>query len=359
MFPGCVALVWRDGSPLYHEAHGHLATHPPCEVAFRDSQRDTVYDLASLTKVLCTTTLAAVAVGRGLVSLDAEVPNPYARACPAATLTDLLEHCAGLPAHREYFAREPRPDRDRLLAMVADEQPAYALREKAVYSDLGFMILGTWLERLFDAPLEQAFDDHVAVPLGVGGLWVDSVRFRPIQGGLITEDDAERVAPTEVYDPALHEDAVPSWFGLRRADGDDIAHGQVHDDNAFVMGGVAGHAGLFGTAQGVLSIARGWLENELSELKSGLVQRFWTLSEVQSSTRRLGWDGQSADASGSTGGALCERAVGHTGFTGTSLWLDPERGAIYVLLSNRVHPTRDHDAIKGLRQQFHHIAARL
>lgn len=364
VFPGCVALVWREGELVYHEAHGRLASHPGLLGTDAAVSRDSVYDLASLTKVLCTTTLTAIAIERGLLRLDDPVPAPFDRACPQASLADLLEHCAGLEAHREYFVDVPAGDRDAVLKMIAATPPAYALRQQTVYSDLGFIILGVWLERVFDDSLERVFDRLVASPLGHGGSWVDALRFRPLEPALIARDEARRIAPTEVYDPQLHARAgPPTWFPVRtcghgppRA----CAHGEVHDDNAYVMGGVAGHAGLFGTAQGVLAVARAWLEGGLAGLDRAQTARFWTKSRVPGSSRRLGWDGRSPGSPPSSIAAPLEPgAVGHTGYTGTSLWVEPERKAIYVLLSNRVHPTRLGDGIRDTRRWFHQIARKL
>jgi CubicO group peptidase (beta-lactamase class C family) len=183
------------------------------------------------------------------------------------------------------------------------------------------------------------------------------VGFRPVGPGLLSADEAARIAPTEVYDPRLHAAGSPAWFAVR-ADRD-CAHGEVHDDNAYAMGGVAGHAGLFGTAEAVLVLARAWLAGQLPGVDAELTRRFFRRSAVSTSTRRLGWDGESPDGSGSSGGALGPEAVGHTGYTGTSLWLDPATRAVYVLLSNRVHPTRENESIRSLRRWFHQIAVRL
>ena len=136
------------------------------------------------------------------------------------------------------------------------------------------------------------------------------------------------------------------------------AHGQIHDDNAYVAGGVAGHAGLFGTAFAVLEVARAWLDSLLPGLDPSVRDRFWRPSAVPGSVFRLGWDGPSAG--GSTGGALEPGAVGHLGFTGTSLWIEPGPRRIFVLLSNRVYPFRgDAGPIRAFRQRFHRLAAAL
>jgi CubicO group peptidase (beta-lactamase class C family) len=356
VFPGCVGLVWRRGELVYHEAHGVLATHPGLLASGAPVRRDTMYDLASLTKVLCTASLAAIAVGSGRVALDDAPPPRWADACPGARLCDLLEHCAGLAAHREYFLETAAGDRAGLLARVAATAPECPARTRPIYSDLGFMILGDWLERCFDAPLDEAFDRHVAGPLGIGGTWDDSLRFRPL-GASALGREALAIAPTEVYDAKLHAGVAPSWFALRS--GQPCAHGEVHDDNAWAMGGVAGHAGLFGPALAVLALARAWLDGQLPAVAFGLRDRFWTASTLRGSTRRLGFDGPAPDGSGSTGGALSPGAVGHTGFTGTSLWIDPAHEGVYVLLSNRVHPTRRDDRIQGVRAAFHRLAVQL
>jgi CubicO group peptidase (beta-lactamase class C family) len=361
VFPGCVALVSRGDAVVYHEGHGTLGSHPAFVDRFEPVARDTAYDLASLTKVLATTTLTAIAVTTGKLELDAPVPEPWSRACPGATLVDLLEHAAGLVAHREYFTEVAPFDADAVLARVCDTAPASAPRERAVYSDLGFMILGAWLERIWDAPLDLAFIAKLTYPL-----WLDqgdppALAYRRLEGDALLPSALERrIAPTEVYDASLHPSGVPSHFAVRAHAG--VAHGSVHDDNAYVMGGVAGHAGLFGTAAGVHELARAWLHARLPHDAGSLRDRFWQPSTVPGSTRRLGWDGAAKGGSGATGDVFGRDAVGHTGFTGTSLWIDPSAPGgplVCILLANRVHPTRTNDAIKALRQRFHAAAVRL
>jgi CubicO group peptidase (beta-lactamase class C family) len=358
VFPGCVALVERADAILYHEGHGTLGSHPHFVDRFQPVTRETAYDLASLTKVLATTTLVAIAVARGKLALDEPVPEPWRRACPGATLVDLLEHAAGLVAHREYFTDVAPFDADAVIARVCATEPASAPRERAVYSDLGFIILGAWLERVFDAPLDHAFVAQVTYPM-----WLDQGDPPPLAFRRLHEDSLlpraleRRIAPTEVYDAALHPAGPPSYFGVRAHT--NVAHGSVHDDNAYVMGGVAGHAGLFGTAAGVHELAKAWLHARLPHESGVLRDRFWQPSTVRGSTRRLGWDGVAPDGTGATGTAFAPDSVGHTGFTGTSLWIDPHARLVCVLLSNRVHPTRDNDAIKALRQRFHALAPRL
>jgi CubicO group peptidase (beta-lactamase class C family) len=361
VFPGCVAIVSRGDAVVYHEAHGTLGEHPAFVAAGEPAKRDTIYDLASLTKVLCTTSLTAIATAEGKIALDDEIPSPWIRACPGATLGDLLEHCAGLVAHREYFTEVDPYDSSAVLEKICGTPRACAPRERAIYSDLGFMILGAWLERVFDGELDRVFADRIAYALGFDDDNLPRLGFRRLRAEVMLPSMLERrIAPTEVYDAALHGDAPPSHLKVRS--GLPLAHGAVHDDNAWVMGGVAGHAGLFGDAWAVHELARAWLHATLPGLDATTRDRFWRPSGVEGSTRRLGFDGPSPDGSGATADVLDARAVGHTGYTGTSVWIDPhaEGGArIFVLLSNRVHPVRTNDAIKAFRQAFHRAAMAL
>ncbi len=357
VFPGCVALVWREGAVRYRAAHGQLAASPGSPGLGQAVTPATRYDLASLTKVLATATLAAQSVGLGKVTLDDPLPEPWRAAAPDATFADLLEHAAGLEAHRPFFVQVPRGRRSTLLEQVAATPRACGRRERAIYSDLGFLLLGAWLEQLWGARLDELFERQVAPVVPDDDAPLPVLAYRPVDRGPVSDLEAPHIAPTEVYDPSLHEGEPPEWFQVRE---DRVAHGWVHDDNTYAMNGIAGHAGLFGTADAVLAVARAWLEpGALEGLDESVRDRFWAPSSVPGSTRRLGWDGTSPDGSGSTHDACGPRTVGHLGFTGTSLWIDPDRQAIYVLLSNRVHPTRHDSRIKATRRAFHRVAARL
>jgi CubicO group peptidase (beta-lactamase class C family) len=353
--PGCVALVWRSGAQVYAGAHGRLATHGPAHARapVRVSAR---YDLASLTKVLSTTTLLALAVGEGRLALDDRLPDPLAIAASRPTLRDLLEHASGLAAHREFFFAPWSLGvgrRSELIEAVRTVPLAGKPRAQAIYSDLGFILLGAWLELLHGARLDELFHARVAAPLGIA----DQIGYPGL------EPLTDEVASTEVYDAALHGGTPQHWYALREQAGQPIARGLVHDDNCLVMAGVAGHAGLFGTAHAVLTIARAWLEQHLPGLdphtSARVIASFTTPSSVPGSTRRLGFDGPAPDGSGSTADALSQQAFGHLGFTGTSVWIDPRTESIYVLLSNRVHPVREDQRIRELRRAFHVAAASL
>lgn len=362
VFPGCVAVVWHAGSVLYEEAHGKLSSHDDCSVRGQPVARDTVYDLASLTKVLATTTLAAQLVSAGKWTLDEPVPAPWGLACPGATLADLLEHCSGLAAHREYFTMVEPFDAEKVIHHVLQTPTAYPLGERALYSDLGFIILGAWIERELGVGLDEAFADKVAFRLALEGSPLPAMGYRRVFSDAALKWELEtRIAPTEIYDAALHPDGAPSHVDIR-APRTALAHGVVHDDNAFVMGGVAGHAGLFGTGAAVLEVAAAWAEGRVPDVDLKTRDAFWAASTAPGSTRRRGWDGTPGDKTGGTGAAMSSEAVGHTGYTGTSVWIDPAAAGgpkVVVLLSNRVHPVRTNTKIREFRPRFHEAAVKL
>ena len=356
--PGAVAYVARRGAVEYHEAHGVLASHPDSDVCGVPVTRHTRFDLSSLTKVLATTSIAARYVSEGRMSLGEPLPRPFHEGYPEATLRDLLEHCAGFAAHRPFYAREDHRGRSALLRAVARAAPDYPTRARAVYSDLGFMVLGAWLEYVGGDRLDRLFRREMAAFIHHDDTTVPTLGFRPTEFGTLSWRDERDVAPTEVYEEAARADPTASHVAFRRMH-HSVAHGVVHDDNAFVMDGVAGHAGLFGTAQAVADVAAGWLYGTMPGLDVSVRDIFWRPSEVSGSVRRLGWDGVELDGQGSTGDALSAGSVGHLGFTGCSVWIDPMCEGIYVLLTNRVHPSRgDLEDIRGLRRAFHGAAAR-
>lgn len=346
--PGCVARVWRAGALIHASEHGVLAIHPRSPLRRKPVQPDTIYDMASITKVVCTTTLFAQAIDRGLLDLGASLPKELAIGDYRPTLIDLLEHASGLAAHYEFY-HEPwslGPNQRRaLIETVRAAAPLIAPRKAMIYSDLGFLLLGAWLERLHGDRLDRVFEREVARPLGLQA----ELGFRPLD----RPSTPDRVAPTEVYDAALHGGVAQNWYAIRSRLGQDEAHGIVHDDNCVIMGGVAGHAGLFGSADGILAIALAWLDGRIPGR-----ERFTRPSDVPGSSRRLGFDGANLDGTGSTGGVMSQAAFGHLGYTGTSVWIDPERESVYVLLSNRVHPIRGSDVISDVRVAFHRAAGR-
>jgi len=321
-FPAAAVDVGDRAGARWQDAFGRLTydeAAPACTA-------QTIFDLASLTKVIATTPIAMshVAAGR----LDLEVPVAHFiedwrngdRA--AVTIRHLLDHSSGLPAHlRAWTEATGRLEYERLIARTPLERP---VGSSAVYSDIGFMLLGLLLERIGDAPLDKQF-------AALLGRTLDPIQYRP-QASVY-----ERTAPTE-FDP---------WRGR-------VLCGEVHDENAAALGGVAGHAGLFGTAAAVGRFARLVMETFHGPTVLGtphLMQTFARRSAVPGSSRALGWD--TALPTSSCGRYASGSAIGHTGFTGTSLWIDWERDRYAVLLTNRVHPTRANQKLVALRPAFH------
>lgn len=327
--PGGVIEIGDAAGPVWTVAAGRqtYAADAPAVTAA------TVYDLASLTKVVATTTLALAHHASGTLPLDTLVAarRPEFSQHPAFTVRDLLEHAAGFPAHRPYFRQVA--GRAAYLSRIAHEPLAYPPRTRHEYTDLGFILLGALVEDAARAPLDVQFDRFIddAMPgaeLGFGA--------RATWHG--------RVAPT----------GVCPWRGR-------VMAGHVHDANAGALGGVAGHAGLFGTAAGVGAFARWWLGlwtgavGSSRVLSGDLVRQAVHPGRVPGSSRALGWDTMLPTSS--CGTRLSTASIGHTGFTGTSLWIDPLRGLYVACLTNRVHASDDLDGIRMLRVAVHDLTA--
>ena len=288
---------------------------------------DTLFDLASLTKVIATTTVAMRAVDRRQLDLDAPLRRGLAdwrgQDREDVTAADLLAHASGLTAHLPFY-RDYR-GRAEFQPAIATLPLEYTPRSASVYSDLGFILLGFLLEDACGTALDAAFQ-----AIAEQHCW-GQLRFRP------PPNWRRRAAPTEV-DP---------WRGRLLA-------GEVHDENAWALGGVAGHAGLFGTAAAVGRFARtiaAGFRGEPSVAEAATFSRFMTRTRVPGSSRALGWDTMLPTSS--CGTRMSARAVGHTGFTGTSLWIDPAPDVYVVLLTNRVYPTRKNEAILRIRPALH------
>ena len=323
VFPAAVVEVGDATEPRWREAFGRLTFGP----AARAASEETIFDLGSLTKVLSTTPLIMQQVERGVLGLDDPVSQHVDGWRGAdrihVSIRDLLSHAAGLTAYVPFF----RGHRGRagFERAICDTPLEYPPRSKSIYSDLGFILLGFMLDDR--TPLTDGF----AAMLTQMGI-VEHLQFDPP-----TLWNA-RTAPTEI-DP---------WRGR-------LLVGEVHDENAWALGGVAGHAGLFGTATAVGAYARHLLQvldGRIGAFRRETLETFIAKrGDIPGSSRALGWDTMLPTSS--CGTRISPRAFGHTGFTGTSLWIDPDRGIYVVLLSNRVHPTRANDAIKRVRPAVH------
>lgn len=329
IYPAVAAEIGTSSGPLWRLGAGRLAYDSSSPATF-----DTIFDLGSLTKVLATTTIALQMAAHGQLDVDAPVADHSARWRDAdrqtVTFRDLLEHCSGLPAHREYFRH--LSGREAYERAIAAEPLEYVPRTRALYSDLGFILAGIIIERRTGQPLDNAFGRWRAA-IGL----LDPLDFRPPPAWI------PRTACTELC----------AWRGR-------LLQGEVFDENAAALGGVAGHAGLFGTAGAVGCAARWWLarlrglDDDRVGVPASLARAFAARSRVPGSSRAVGWD--TMRPSSSCGRRMSWRAIGHTGFTGTSLWIDPEQDLYFVLLTNRVHPTRTREGIQDVRRAFHDAA---
>jgi beta-glucosidase-like glycosyl hydrolase/CubicO group peptidase (beta-lactamase class C family) len=321
-FPGAVLAVGREGQLVELRAFGRLSYDEGAPAA----QTDTIYDLASLTKVIVTTTVAMMLVDEGLLDLDKPVraflPGFRGGAKDRVTVRQLLTHSSGIdwwaPLYQDTKGQAAYVE--KIVAMDLAYEPG----AKSLYSDLGLVLLGEILERVAGEPLDAFARRRLLDPLGMR-----DTRYRPAPALV------PRIAPTE-NDP---------WRGR-------LLRGEVHDENAFAIGGTAPHAGLFGTAPDLARFAQMLLYGGVFEQKRYVaretVEAFTKPAGVPSSSRALGWD--TVDGTNSAGALMSARAFGHTGFTGTSLWIDPEKRLFVVLLTNRVHPTRENNAIRQVRR---------
>jgi CubicO group peptidase (beta-lactamase class C family) len=354
--PGLVLLVAAQGQTLFHEAFGARQLVP----RWLPTLPETMYDVASLTKAVATSVLAMQEIGAGRLTLDVKVAellpefserkagsgqeNARRRALELArddiTVRHLLSHSSGLPAHRPFWRQAAHSPAERLaIARLAAKEPlAYPPGTRAVYSDLGFILLGWLLERLTGTRLDVLFQHRIARPLGLAATTFVNLADSDARARLLGD---RTVAATQIS-----------------AERDSLVLGEVDDLNAFAMGGIAGHAGLFSTAGELAAIATALLAAFRGQGDDGLVARevihqFWSPSGVPGSTWRLGWDGP-ADSGSQAGEKLSRASVGHLAFTGCSLWIDPVREVVVVLLSNRVHPAiPTDDRFRRLRPTLH------
>ena len=323
-FPGASLAVGYREKLLVARGYGRLdytSNSPPATL-------NSVYDLASLTKVVCTSTLAMQAFDRGAIDLEDRLsrffPEFRERRKQQVALKHLLTHSSGLPAHIPFY--EQTNGKENILQRILDIPLEYRPGSRSVYSDLGFILLGAVVEKACGDSLDNLARERIFQPLGM-------VRtcFHP------PSDWRHHMAPTEM-DP---------W---RKR----LLRGEVHDENAYAMGGVAGHAGLFGTAAdlGVFcqALLNGGVYNHRRIVKRSTLEIF-TRHQAQppESSRALGWDTPSPNCS--AGSRLSPQSYGHTGFTGTSLWIDPRRRLFIVFLTNRVHPSRDNSTIQPARRE--------
>ncbi len=324
-FPGCGVAVTHRGELLASKALGRF-TYDPSATAV---QTESIFDLASVSKVIATTAMAMVLYERGLLDIEtpvtAIVPE-FAGTDPRrteVTIRMLLAHSSGLPAYEKLFQRAAT--RDELLAAAFETELTADPDTRAEYSDIGFIILGVALERLADESLDIFCQREIFGPLGLS-----HTAFNPPKSW------KDRIVPT----------ADDQTFRHR------VIQGEVQDENASVLGGVAGHAGVFSTAGDVAVFAHAMLNGGRPLLRPGTVELFTRREATPPDTSRaLGWDTPSPPSQ--SGQHFSPRSFGHLGYTGTSLWIDPDRQLSITLLTNRTWPDCKNQAIKQVRPAFH------
>ena len=331
-FPGATLAVGYRGKVSVH-AFGKLSY----DAKSAATVASTMYDIASLTKVVATTTLVAkLAEGDFAVPLDLDAKierylpewagGPNAEWRHRVTVRHLLTHTSGLPPFKEYW-RTSKNKQDTLTKIFA-EPLDYEPGTKEIYSDLGIILMAEIIERLTGRTLDDLAKNYIFSPLGM-----NNTMYRP------PKKLWPQIAPTEIDNNLRHR----------------LVQGEVHDENAFAIGGVSGHAGVFSTAPDLAAFCQmllnGGVYTHQRILRRATIAQFTTPQQLSGGTRTLGW--AAPTEGGSSGHYFSAHSFGHTGFTGTSIWIDPDRQLFVVLLTNRVHPTRENTKIQKVRVELH------
>jgi len=336
--PGAVWYVEQPGGAISHGATGFAMIEPERE----PMSEETAFDLASLTKPLCTAPLLLLLEQEERLALDAPAGDYLDElrdsAWASVSLRALATHTSGLPAWQPLYLSAS--NMEGYLALIAGLHPETPAGEM-LYSDLGYILLGAIVERLCGRSLDRLFEERIAAPLGLERI-----------GFATGSDPFAHAAATERGNRYERELAGRSADYAWRSE---VIHGRPHDGNAAALGGVAGHAGLFGTAAAAAAIARAMMSD--GPLGLGAAARGQLLTAAPAAAgRTVGL--AVASASSAARGVLPEGAAGHTGFTGTSLWLDPDGGRLFILLTNRVHPVVQPRNFQLVRRSFHRLASR-
>lgn len=352
VFPGAVLLVGQGGEIVYENSVGCRSLVPD----LTPLTAEMVFDVASLTKVMVTATVLMQFVDQGKVEIDRKLSRIFqtfgTHGKEQMTIRHLLTHASGYPATVPYYKQVARADHQGKAGVMTSRGAVEMIYNEifrarldnlpgkvAKYSDIGFILLGHALEVISGGQnLDKLAVEKLLKPLQLKSTgYIDLTKVK--RRGLVPQTDI--IVPTSDC----------AWRGR-------VLCGEVQDENAWAMGGVAAHAGLFATAQDVFCFA-----DELIDCYHGrgklvskdVLRQFWTLdSRVPGSTWALGWDTPSSQHS-SSGKYFSSKAVGHLGYTGCSLWIDPERELVVILLSNRVHPSVENNLIREFRPMIHDL----
>jgi CubicO group peptidase (beta-lactamase class C family) len=338
-YPGAVLLVAQGEDIVFFHNVGNRAVKPkPLPM-----EKETIFDLASLTKPLGTALAIMKLVDEGPLDLDTAIsslikPFPW-RDKASLTPRLLLNHSAGFadwkPFYRELIKYPLQERKPALRRSIMEEPLQHEPQKVSLYSDLGFMLLEWIVELITGQDLSSFLHVRFYHPLGLETLYLDQITVDPVY-------EKERYAATE-YCPWRKE----------------IIQGHVHDENAYALGGYSGHAGLFGTALGVFTLTAALLKiyhgSQSGLVSTETVRTFFSRQGiVPGSTFALGWDTPSHKNS-SSGNLFSSNSVGHTGFTGTSVWMDLEKNITVIFLTNRIHPSRSNESIRSFRSELHNL----
>ncbi len=325
-FPGAQLLIWKDGKTIYEKPYGHF-TYDKKSPKVTSA---TLYDLASVTKVIATTTATMICYDRKLFSLDDPVvkyiPEFGVNGKDQITIKNLLLHNSGLPAFKRFY--EFCSSADDVLKDIYYSKLEYPTGEKTIYSDLGIITLAKIIEKVTAKKFDVFCKEEIFTPLKMY-----STLFNP-------PDSLKKLcAPTENDN---------YWRNS-------LLQGEVHDEASAMLNGVAGHAGLFSTASDIAKLMSVLINNGMYNGKYFInpeTVKLFTTRYSEQSSRALGWDTKSEKGS-SAGDFFSPYSFGHTGYTGTSVWADPERKLVVIFLTNRVYPTRDNIKILKVRPELH------
>ena len=354
-FPSVVYLVAEKGEIVFQDALG-LAVVEPERI---EARINTIYDLASLTKPLVTGLLCVELIERGELNLKDKIAEFFAEFDTnekrEITIENLLTHTSGFAAWKPFYLISNF--KSQILELIASEKPETLTNSKVVYSDLNFIILGFLLEKIYRVTLDQIAEQKIFAPLNLRNTF-----FNPA-GKLKRQIAASENGNYFESDMSKKEDFDMKKIEVRNAQSamrNQLIWGEVHDGNCYFMGGVSGHAGLFSNASETFKIARQFLAEETDLLKPETCRLFCanltaSLNEARSVAFQL------AETEDSTAGKFLPKdSFGHLGFTGTSLWIDPQKERIFILLTNRTHArTSPFANINTARREFHNLAATL
>ena len=328
IFPGAQLFVSKGNKILINKSFGNYTYEKDSKIITNES----IYDVASLTKVLSTTHVAMKLIQKKLLSLDFYLSDFYPEFNTGnkkeVTVRHLLTHSSGLPAYVEYYKINSIDTESDIINDIVNLDLEYMPDEKMVYSDLGIILLYDIIKKVSNSNLDKLSDKYFYKPFNMSNTY-----FNPVNKDI--------VVPTE-YD---------NHYRMK------LIKGEVHDENAYILNGVSGHAGLFSNATDIGTFSKFFLNEGIllgrRYLKKDLIRVFTSKTKNPvNSDRALGWDTPS-DQGSSAGDYFSIGSYGHLGFTGTSLWIDPNEEIIIVFLTNRVYPTRENKGIYNIRRELH------